>query len=338
MDKCVEMVEAKVVSVSDYATTMLRRQGHKMVLHHSAVKPCHWFREAMMRGRTCYKHRFYGIPTWRCLQMTPTASFCNFQCLYCWRLNTSDVPPMLRWKEVPEDGSTWDDPEEIVDESIRVHRIFVQGYKGVRVFKRAWTYQAEKPAHAAISLTGEPTLYPRIGELIGAYKRRGMTTFLVTNGSIPERLEGIETEPSQLYVTVPACEEGMYKRITKPLWPDAWQRLLATLDLLESFSCPSVMRITLIKGLNLKYQEEFAKLVDRYNPTYVEPKAYIYVGYSRRRLSYEASPSHSEIRKFGEEIAEYSGYNVLDEARESKIVLLSRLQKPIRLSPGELRG
>jgi len=318
--------------VQEYARRMLERQGYKMVLDHSAIKPCYWFREAMMKGRTCYKHKFYGIPTWRCLQMTPTASFCNLQCIYCWRLNASDVPPRFRWKEVPDPDEVWNDPEEIAEESIKLHRLLVQGYKGVRVFNREWLYEAEIPAHAAISLTGEPTLYPFLGDLVEAYKKRGMTTFIVTNGTLPERLENLSTEPSQLYITVPAWEENLYKRVTRPLWPDAWQRLLKSLDLLQSFSCPTVMRITLVRGLNTSNPEGYAKLVNRYNPTYVEPKSYTYVGYSRRRLPRDASPTHKEIREFAEELGEKTGYRVISEAPESGIVLLSRLDEPIRLS------
>jgi tRNA wybutosine-synthesizing protein 1 len=57
------------------------------------------------------------------------------------------------------------------------------------------------------------------------------------------------------------------------------------------------------------------------------------VGYSRRRLPRDASPSHKEIREFAEELAEKTGYRIVSEAPESGVVLLSRLDEPIRLSP-----
>jgi len=318
------------VRIPQHVRELMERQGYKIVLNHSAIKPCYWFREALMRGRTCYKNRFFGIKTWSCLQMTPAASFCNLQCLYCWRLNASDVPPESRWREIPEEGSTWDDPEEITEESIRVHRMLVQGYKGVKVFSERWLEEAEEPKHAAISLTGEPMLYPHIGGLVDAYRRRGMTTFIVTNGTLPERLESLEREPTQLYVTVPAYGEELYRRITRPLIPDAWQRLNRTLELLQSISAPTVMRITAIKGLNMERPEEWAKLILKYEPTYVEPKAYMYVGYSRRRLSRENMPSHADVREFAEALARETGYRILSEVPESRVVLLSRLERPIR--------
>jgi len=264
--------------------------------------------------------------------MTPTASFCNLQCLYCWRLNVSDVPAEFRWKEVPEEDAKWDDPEDIVEESLRLQRMIVQGYKGVEVFRREWVLEAEEPKHAAISLTGEPTLYPRIGELVEAYSKRGMTTFIVTNGTLPERLERLEKEPTQLYVTVPAPNERLYVEITRPLWPDAWARLSRTLEMLQSFSSPTVMRIPLIKGFNMDggTVEEFAQLIRDSEPTYVEPKAYMWVGYSRRRLSRGNMPSHDEVREVGERLSELTGYKIIDEAPESRIVLLSQLDRAIR--------
>ncbi len=326
------MLSTGLVRIPDHVRKLMEKQGYKIILNHSAMKPCYWFRKALMEGRTCYKHKFYGIPSWRCLQMTPTASFCNLQCLYCWRLNVSDVPAEFRWKEVPEEGSRWDDPEDIVEESIRLQRMIVQGYKGVKVYRKEWVYEAEEPKHAAISLTGEPTLYPHIGGLVDAYAKRGMTTFIVTNGTLPERLESLEREPTQLYVTVPAPNEKLYLEITRPLWPDAWSRLKRTLEMLQSFSSPTVMRIPLIKGFNMgdRVIEEFSRLIRESQPTYVEPKAYMWVGYSRRRLGRENMPTHQEVRAFAIKIAELTGYRILDESPESRIVLLSRLDRAIR--------
>ncbi len=326
------MLSTGLVRIPDRVRKLMEKQGYKIILNHSAMKPCYWFRKALMEGRTCYKHKFYGIPSWRCLQMTPTASFCNLQCLYCWRLNVSDVPAEFRWKEVPEEGAKWDDPEEIAEESIRLQKMIVQGYKGVKVFRKEWVYEAEEPKHAAISLTGEPTLYPHIGGLVEAYAKRGMTTFIVTNGTLPERLENLEREPTQLYVTVPAPNERLYMEITRPLWPDAWSRLQKTLEMLQSFSSPTVMRIPLIKGFNMdnKVIEEFSRMIKESQPTYVEPKAYMWVGYSRRRLGRESMPTHEEVRAFASKIAELTGYNIIDESPESRIVLLSRLERAIR--------
>ncbi|HDM36274.1 MAG TPA: 4-demethylwyosine synthase TYW1, partial [Candidatus Syntrophoarchaeum butanivorans] len=38
----------------------------------------------MRGGEFCYKGRFYGVASHRCIQMTPTI-LCNQACIHCWR-------------------------------------------------------------------------------------------------------------------------------------------------------------------------------------------------------------------------------------------------------------
>jgi len=184
----------------------------------------------------------------------------------------------------------------------------------------------------AISLAGEPTLYPQLGELIYEFKKRGFTTFLVSNGTVPEALGKLDEEPTQLYVSLCAYDEQSFKKTCRPQIPNAWEKLNQTLATLPSFKCPTVLRLTLARHLNLEHVELYAKLVKRANPTYVEPKAYMHVGFSRLRLNFENMPSHEEIRTFANELAALTGYRVLDEAVDSRVVLLSRLEKAIRLA------
>ena len=56
------------------------------------------------------------------------------------------------------------------------------------------------------------------------------------------------------------------------------------------------------------------------------------IGFSRLRLGYENMPSHEEIRSFAEALASETEYTVLDEAPDSRVVLLSRLEKAIMLT------
>ena len=191
--------------------------------------------------------------------------------------------------------------------------------------------EALKPRHAAISLAGEPTLYRKLGELIKAFHKRGFTTFLVSNGTRPTDLANLIEEPTQLYVSSSAPNKRIFKRACRPQIPNAWANLKKTLDLLPSFNCPTVMRLTLARNINLKHPELYAKLVKRGEPTYIEPKAYMHVGFSRLRLTYANMPSHKDIRRFAVALAEETGYNLLDESKESRVLLLSRLEKPIRL-------
>jgi len=43
-------------------------------------------------------------------------------------------------------------------------------------------------------------------------------------------------------------------------------------------------------------------------------------------------PTHREIRMFAEELAKETGYKIVDESKDSRVVLLSRLEKPIRFN------
>ena len=302
---------------------ILEKQGYAIVGKHSAVKLCHWLRESLLRNRFCYKQQFYGIQSHRCLQMSPAVNNCTQNCLFCWRFQGFNE---VYLKEV-------DDPEFIVEESIRQQRRLIVGYKGdPRVDKKKWE-EAMNPKHVAISLIGEPTLYPRLGELIEEYHKRGFTTFLVTNGTMPEVLENLDPLPTQLYVTVAAPNEEIYKKLLVPLIKNGWERLKRTLEFLPSLDTRKVIRHTLVKGWNMqRHEEEYAKLDSMAEPDFIEPKAYVFVGYSRERLTLANMPSMDEIRVFSRKLAELTGYIYRDEKEDSRVVLLTKTEKPTKIS------
>ncbi|MEM3641979.1 MAG: radical SAM protein, partial [Candidatus Bathyarchaeia archaeon] len=216
--------------------------------------------------------------------------------------------------------------------SIKAQLEILSGYKGNPKANSQKFKEALRPRHAAISLTGEPTLYEPIGELIQVFRKRGFTTFLVSNGTVPSALAKLSQEPTQLYISVCAPNKETFERVCRPIFKGAWEKLNETLGLLRSFSCPTVIRITAVRGLNMKDIEDYAELIEKANPTYVEPKAYMHVGFSRLRLGYESMPSYREIRDFALQLATETGYNIVDESEESRVALLSRLEKPIKFS------
>ena len=307
-------------------TQTLKSQKYHLVGGHSAVKRCRWLYESLVHGRPCYKQKFYGIRSHQCLQMTPAVVYCTLHCRFCWRLQSGDL--QLRWNE--GDLSEWDKPEEIVEGCLREHMRILSGYKGNPKADPEKYKEALTPRHAAISLSGEPTLYSHMEGLIEEFHKRDFTTFLVTNGTIPQALSQLDEEPTQLYVSVSAFDKKAYAKTCRPQIPYAWERLNETLSLLPSFKCPTVIRMTLARGLNLSNPELYARLIKCANPTYVEPKAYMHVGFSRLRLGFENMPTHREIQSFATELAGQMNYNILDEAEKSRVVLLSRLEKPIR--------
>jgi tRNA wybutosine-synthesizing protein 1 len=316
--------------VSSSLTRALVRQKYHFVGRHSAVKACRWLRETLIHDRSCYKQKFYGIKSHQCIQMTPTLLYCTQQCLFCWRAQSGDLG--MAWEEMKL--PTWDSPEEIVEGSIRTQLRILSGYKANTKANQQKFKEALTPRHVAISLTGEPTLYSHIGELIRAFHKRGLTTFLVSNGTVPTVLTKISEEPTQLYISVCAPNEETFKKICRPQIPKAWKRLNETLELLPSFKCPTVIRITSVRGLNMNDASGYAKLAKKADSTYIEPKAYMHVGFSRLRLGYDSTPSHREIREFAGQIAAETSYNIVDESQESRVVLLSKHKKPTRFGDG----
>jgi tRNA wybutosine-synthesizing protein 1 len=246
--------------------------------------------------------------------------------LFCWRAQNEDL--RIRWNEtkLPK----WDSPEEIVEESIKAQLKILSGYKGNVKTDRQKFREALTPKHVAISLTGEPTLYERLGELIQTFHAKGFTTFLVTNGTLPSALSKLGEEPTQLYISACAPDEETFNHTCRPQVPRAWERLKETLALLPSFRCPTVIRITLARNVNMANVYGYARLIDTANPTYVEPKAYMHVGFSRRRLGFENMPNHKEIREFASSLTKETCYNIVNESEESRVVLLSKLEKAIR--------
>jgi tRNA wybutosine-synthesizing protein 1 len=307
----------------------LKKQKYHFVGRHSAVKRCKWLYEALIHDRACYKQKFYGIKSHQCIQMSPAIFYCTQQCLFCWRAQSGDL--QIKWDETKLPN--WDAPEEIAQESMKAQAKILSGYNGHPETNWQKLTEARRPRHVAISLAGEPTLYGHLGELIHVFHRKGLTTFLVSNGNLPSKLAELSEEPTQLYVSVCAPNEEVFKRVCRPQIPQAWAKLKKTLSLLPSFRCPTVIRMTLVKGHNLEAVESYAKMVEKVNPTYIEAKAYMHVGFSGLRLGYQNMPSHEDVSDFATCLAETTGYSVIDEAVESRVVLLSKREKPIRFGP-----
>jgi tRNA wybutosine-synthesizing protein 1 len=295
---------------------VLERQGYRVVGEHSGVKVCHWTKHKLATGEGCYKETFYGIDSSRCLQMTPTVDACNLGCLFCWRAQEWGSDSLLEAE----------DPDFIIDGAIAGQRELLSGFGGDARVPRERFVQALSPNQVAISLTGEPTLYKRLGEMIASYHRRGMTTFLVTNGTTPAVLRRLATEgnlPTQLYVTVAGPTPEVYNRLMAAPSDHQFAKVRETLELLPSLPTRTVIRHTLVDGWNLGWEAEYAELDALARPMFVECKAYMFVGESRLRLTIENMPSHEKIREFAERLAGRLCYRVASERADSRVVLLT---------------
>jgi tRNA wybutosine-synthesizing protein 1 len=319
------------ILLPDELVATLKKQKYQVVGKHSGVKACRWLRKALTGEGVCYKQQFYGIKSHRCLQMTPAIGFCTNRCLHCWRLESRDTT--LQWDELGlEKIDDPDPPLEIVEGSLEAQKRILSGYKPTSHRKVSWERwrEALQPTQVAISLSGEPTLYPYINELIDAYNSRGMTTFLVSNGTRPRTIQNL-TKPTMLYLSVYGPDKATYTRVARPIDSQNWENLMESLELLNSFTSNTVLRLTLVNGLNLLDPEGYAKLIERANPTFVEVKGYVYVGFSRARLEFEHMPYFSQIQEFANRVAALTSYQILDESQASRVVLLSRLEKKINV-------
>jgi len=319
------------VSIPDELRSRYVRQRYKLVGAHSAVKTCTWVGKALRTtgAEHCYKQRFYGVPTHRCLQMTPSLGHCTQSCVFCWRATPQTLGVGWEQTQAIKGG---DDPDAIVESAIAAHRKLIYGWGGNQNVTEQCLKEALDPVHAAISLEGEPTLYDRLGDLVQSFKSHGFrSVFIVTNGTKPEVLANLGTEPSQLYVSLCAPDENTYDITCRPMVPNAWEKVMETLDLLHSFRCPTVIRQTLVPKLNMNNILGYAKLALKAEPTYIEPKGAMSVGFARQRFSYEEMANWEQIKVFAAKLSEETGYTVIDEQYESNIVLMSRLKKPINL-------
>ena len=290
---------------------LLIKQQYRLHNDHAAVKLCHWMKESMLHERHCYKQDFYGISSHRCLQMTPAINECSHMCTFCWRVQENDF-------EVKD----WSEPKEMLDALIAHQRKLITGFKGDPRCSPEMFEEACNPNQVAISLAGEPITYPYLSEFIEECHRRDMTTFMVTNGTYPERLESLDTLPMQLYVTVAAPNEDVYRSVCRPKVSDGWEKIMKTLEMMPSLETRTVIRHTLVKDVNLGWIDDYARLDRIADPDLVEPKGYVFVGGSRKRLSMACMPSFEEIKDFSRQLGDRIGMELIKERADSRVVLL----------------
>lgn len=294
----------------------LKKQQYALIGSHSAVKICSWTKKDIQDKDNCYKSKFYGIRSYLCCQMSPCLGCANL-CIFCWR--DQHMPRMLKWT------GKIDPPKLIIDGAIKEQKRLLSGIAGGNKFNRKKWIDSKEPMHFAISLVGEPILYPKINQLIRLLHKSGKTTFVVCNSVFPEILRKLEP-PTQLYLSLDAPNEELWVKTDKPIMKDGWTRLVKSLKVLKTLKkkTRTCIRITMIKGINDVDPEGYAKLLEIADPHFVEIKAYMFVGSSRQRLTIGNMPYHEEVREFANKICKVSKYKIIDEKRESRVVLLMK--------------
>lgn len=304
----------------------LTKEGYRIIGSHSAVKLCRWTKN-QMRGRGgCYKHSFYGITSYQCMEATPSLACAN-KCVFCWRHHKNPVGTDWRWKT--------DEPLYIVDEAVELHRSMINEMRGVPGVVPERLNEAFNVKHCALSLVGEPIMYPRINELLKGLHDRGISSYLVTNAQFPERIDQLDPV-TQLYVSVDASTRDSLKAIDRPLFKDFWERFIGSLQAMKSKKQRTVYRMTLVKSWNMEETEGYAELIELGQPDFIEIKAVTYCGKSdASSLTMQNVPWHKEVCNYGEALCERLSerqvlaykYSIATEHEHSCCILIAREDK-----------
>lgn len=303
------------MSLNKKQVEKLESSGYRFVgsHNHAAAKICHWTKQSILDKGVCYKEKFYGIESHRCLQMAPAVPNCQQKCEFCWR--------DLSYTQTQWEGE-YDDPKTIIDEAVKAQNNLLCGFFGNDKSNKEKLEESKTPTNAAISLAGEPMLYPEIDELIAEFNRRNFTTFVVSNGQCVDKLKNLENEPYQLYLSLDAPTKKIYNDVCQPQISEGWDNLNQSLDTLASFNSRTCIRTTCVKGRNMTNPEKYAELIKKASPDFVEIKAYMCVGSSRHRLTPDNMPTFDEVKSFAQKIGENCGKKIVNESEVSRVVLL----------------
>jgi len=317
--KKTKIVQKTAKSEKEMVTPVIRKnlekQGYKIIGSHSGVKICRWTK-AMLRGRGgCYKHTFYGINSHQCMETTPSLACAN-KCVFCWRHHTNPVGTEWKWQ--------LDDPNMIVKGAMENHYKMIKQFKGVPGVLPERFLEGMQIKHCALSLVGEPIMYPGINDMVDLLHSKEISTFLVTNAQFPEAIRSLKPV-TQLYVSVDASDKESLKRIDRPLFRDYWQRFVDSLNALKDKGQRTVYRLTLVKSFNSDEVDGYAKLVELGSPSFIEVKGVTYCGTSKEStLTMQNVPWHQEVVDFVQTLcAKMPSYELASEHEHSNCVLLA---------------
>lgn len=322
-------IDDRLIQIKPVIAEQLKKAKYG-ISDHSTVELCHWTKKSFKHEGSCYKHKFYGISTHRCMEFSPAGMFCENRCVYCWR-------PMEFYDSLKMEPEQVAEPEEIVTKLMAERKKLINGYYGDSRNDKQRLDESLLPSHYAISLSGEPTMYPKLPELIKYLKslKETKSIFLVTNGQEPDMIQRLQDEnalPTQLYLSTNAADYESFLRINKPKYDDSWERWNETLNKLKHLDTRTVLRITLIRDYNDMKEviPAFAEMFRKSSPHFIEIKSYMHIGRSTNRLEYSNMLEMEEVRQFSEQIAKESKmFSILDESYVSRISLLQNNERYI---------
>lgn len=317
------------------ARKQLRKQKYGLFGRHSAVQICQWTRNSLNNKGVCWKSKFYGVDSHRCCQTSVALFNCENKCIHCWRNTDNSICDEIR---------NPDEPEQIINGLIEERKKLMNGFPGNPKIDKKKLKECFEPNFFTFSLTGEATLYPRLGEMIKILRNRKIITFLVTNGLNPEaviKLEKDKALPTQFTVSLNTSNEKLYSIWHRSQEKDAWKKLNETLDLMKKLKgkCRRAIRLNLVKkskdekyselsNMEIEHVKEYADLIKKAMPDFIHVDGFKSIGHSRERMSWKKMPNFDEVKKFALALVkELPGYKIMGEEPRSAIVMLSNLPK-----------
>merc|ERR1719502_997157 len=215
-----------------------------------------------------------------------------------------------------------DEPIEIVNGAMQNHYDMVRQFSGAPGVMPERMREAMEIRHCALSLVGEPIMYPKINEFLDLLHDRNISSFLVTNAQFPDAIANLRP-CCQLYVSIDASNEQSLKQIDRPLFKDYWPRFLECLRELGRKGQRTVYRLTVVKAWNDDEIRGYADLVQLGEPDFIEVKGVTFCGTSKASsLTMDNVPFHEEVVGFVQTLVDMlPDYELVCEHEHSNSVL-----------------
>ena len=142
----------------------------------------------------------------------------------------------------------------IIEEAVSKHQQMIKQAKGIPGVIPQRYEEGFKIRHCALSLVGEPIIYPEINTFLSLLHQRfhqpchdfflswhrsnqalacllcyrQISSFLVTNAQFPDQIKALPPV-TQMYLSIDAATPESLKAVDRPLFPDFWERFEAPL-------------------------------------------------------------------------------------------------------------
>jgi tRNA wybutosine-synthesizing protein 1 len=235
-----------------------------------------------------------------------------------------------------------DDPIEILDGIVEARKKLLMGFKGSDKTDLKKLEAGLEPSLYTMSLSGEPTLYPRLGEMFKEIRKRRAVSFLVTNGLNADVIKGFKKDelPTQITVSTNAPNKDLFLKWHRSTKKNVWEEFNKTLDVIRELrgKVRRVVRLTLVDvGEDGDFNEmtnmsgenlgEYCDLVRKAEPDFVHVKGYKSVGYARARMGYDNQPWFDAVKDFAkgmEDELKKDGYKIAAEDERCCVFMLAK--------------